>query len=270
VLERGKLIDSEAKRITAAIAEVEGPIDAMIKAEEERKAEIKRLEEEKELARVRSIQAGITDINSMWARCVGVGSEHILKLLDALEAEEIGEFYAEFAEQARAAKDEAIVRVKRILAEAQEREDEEREELRLREEREAVRRVEEEKLKAEREALAKQKAAQDAKERELAEKEAKQEAERRRVEEEAAEAELMRLLDEQKAEEELAGPPTFSKPSKKEIPDCLLLDRVQMEIEKAFECGFVAGLMASKSGNEHDAGRLSSEYLSDLLSGEVL
>ena len=41
LLERTRLIDDEAKRITGELLELEQPIDALIKAEEQRKAEAK-------------------------------------------------------------------------------------------------------------------------------------------------------------------------------------------------------------------------------------
>jgi hypothetical protein len=278
VLERGKLIDSEAKRITAAIAEVEGPIDAMIKAEEERKAEAKRLEEAKELARVRDIQAKITELGGMWTQCIGVSSGFVEEVLDLVAGKEIGDSYAEFAEQAQAVKDEAVERIEVILADVRKREEEEAEERRLQEEREARRRVEEERLKAEREELAKQRAAQEAKERELANREAEQEAERLRLAEEERQRQLQETermakeeADRLKSEaesEEAAAPPVSNNPARSDVPDYLLLDSVQMEIEKAFEYGFAAGLAAQKTGSKNDAGRLSSEYLSGLLSGE--
>lgn len=57
-----KLIDDEAKRITAALLELEEPIDEAIKAEEDRKAIEKAAKEAAERARVMAINQRIADI----------------------------------------------------------------------------------------------------------------------------------------------------------------------------------------------------------------
>lgn len=57
LLEEGRIIDAEAKRITAAVAALEDPIDAQIKAEEVRVAEQRAAEALAEVERVAKIDA---------------------------------------------------------------------------------------------------------------------------------------------------------------------------------------------------------------------
>ena len=61
-LERTRLNDAEAKRITAELLAIEEPIDAVIKAEETRKAEEKAARERAEQARIAEIQNRIAAI----------------------------------------------------------------------------------------------------------------------------------------------------------------------------------------------------------------
>lgn len=65
IIARGRLLDSEAKRITAALSALEDPIDAQIKSEEQR-AERERAERERhERERVAAIDARIAWIRRM-------------------------------------------------------------------------------------------------------------------------------------------------------------------------------------------------------------
>lgn len=63
-LERCRLIDDEAKRITAELLKIEDPIDAVIKAEEKRKEEEKAAKLRQEAARVAAIAARISEIRN--------------------------------------------------------------------------------------------------------------------------------------------------------------------------------------------------------------
>lgn len=63
LLEEGRIIDAEAKRITAEITALEDPIDAQIKAEEKRRADIKAAEARAEAERVAKI-----DVVMRWLR----------------------------------------------------------------------------------------------------------------------------------------------------------------------------------------------------------
>jgi len=70
VLALGKLIDSEANRITNALFDLEKPIDGAIKAEESRKAEEKKIEAEREA----KVQEWFDSINQIPICYIGVSS----------------------------------------------------------------------------------------------------------------------------------------------------------------------------------------------------
>ncbi|HEV2540241.1 MAG TPA: DUF1351 domain-containing protein [Frateuria sp.] len=198
-LERCRMIDEEAKRITAEIVALEEPIDIQIKAEEAR-AESERLQKlEAERLRVEAIQQKIQAIRDVPAGLVGKPSVIIAGQLAKLEAEQLDEEeFAEFFDIGRDALDATIGRVKQLLDAQRDHEAEqkrieaERAELaRLREEAEARRRADEEKAAAER-------AEQDRLAREQREREAAAQRER----EEAERAERQRQEDEARAARE--------------------------------------------------------------------
>jgi colicin import membrane protein len=94
VLERTRLIDAEAKRLTAAILELENPIDAQIKAEEKRKAEIKAeaeriaAEQARALAARREAQMDcITGLNNLVAKGFGYSVSKLAACIEELETE---------------------------------------------------------------------------------------------------------------------------------------------------------------------------------------
>ncbi len=202
-LERCRLIDEEAKRITAELEKIEDPIDALIKAEEKRKEAEKAEKERIERERVAAIQDRIKSISLLPARHVGQPS-HVIELamhdLDQLDIE-LDEF-AEFTGQAIQAKTEAFsalenMRISMIAHEAeQERLEAERkamEEAKAKAEAEAAeqRRIEAEKLAAERAELERLRAEQEAAaaaakaEKDRIEAEFRAEIERKRAEHEA-------------------------------------------------------------------------------------
>ena len=152
ILARGKMLDDEAKRITAEIRALEEPIDVQIKAEEARVESERLAKLEAERQRVEAIQQKIQQIRDVPGSLVGKPSVIIAGQLANLEAEQLDE--DEFAEHfvtARDALDAAIARVKQLLADQQAHEAEqkriaaEREELaRMREENERLQREAEE------------------------------------------------------------------------------------------------------------------------------
>lgn len=176
-LERCRLIDAEAKRITAALVELEDPIDAQIKKEERRKEEEKNAAARAEQARVEAEQRAIKEAEE--------------KRL-AAERAEIERQKAELAkaEQARLAaeaesrrKIEEEERAARFRIEEQERvarQAREAEEAKAR----AARQAEEDRLKAEREAI------------EAEKRKAEEIARKEREVEEAKKREAMRLQNE--------------------------------------------------------------------------
>jgi len=95
-LERTRLIDAEAKRITAELLAIEEPIDQQIKAEEKRKEEEKAAKARAEAARLASINAKISVIRNQVAAVANQTSTIIKEELDKMMALELTE--AEFQE----------------------------------------------------------------------------------------------------------------------------------------------------------------------------
>src|SRR6185312_14691416 len=149
-LERCRLIDAEAKRITAELVSLEEPIDVQIKAEEAR-AEMARLEKlEAERLRVEAIQKKIQVIRDVPASLVGKPSVIIAGQLANLKAtvldeDELGADYLT-ATDALAA---AVARVQDLLAGQKEAE---AEQAKIKAEREELERVRAENERLQREA----------------------------------------------------------------------------------------------------------------------
>ena len=108
ILERAKLIDSEAKRITAELLKLEKPIDDAIKADELRRERERKEREAAEAKRVARLQDSIQAITATALRAVGKHSTEIADEIEALEAFEIGADYDEFRAGAQAAKDSTL------------------------------------------------------------------------------------------------------------------------------------------------------------------
>jgi colicin import membrane protein len=106
VLEKGRLIDGEAKDITAKLEALENPIDSQIKQEEQRKETERKAREEAERAAADAIQKRIAEIRNWPSRFIGRDSAAIgaeLETLTALEDEMSGfGLYAGMAKQAHA------------------------------------------------------------------------------------------------------------------------------------------------------------------------
>ena len=164
-LERCRLIDEEAKRITSELVKLEQPIDAQIKAEEDRKVATKAEKERIEKERIEGIQARITRIRNLPLGAVGKDAMALEIYIAQIEAAQIGVEFAEFAEEATAAKVEVVATLKDTLKTVQEQEQEVAR-IKAEQEAEAARleelRIEQEKAAAaERDRLAAEKAEQD-------------------------------------------------------------------------------------------------------------
>lgn len=99
-LERCRAIDAEAKRITAALLELEEPIDAQIKAEDNRKAEEKAAKERAEAERVAAIRKRIDDLSRWAGAMAGRSAAQIAEAIAKLTAMTLtdatfGEFLAD-------------------------------------------------------------------------------------------------------------------------------------------------------------------------------
>lgn len=114
-LERCRLIDAEAKRITSALVELEDQIDSTIKKEEKRKEEEAMAKVMAEQRRKDGIQVLIEAIRGKAMSLVGKSSRAIADALEVLEATLITEAeFAEFTAEAQTAKDAAVARVREL------------------------------------------------------------------------------------------------------------------------------------------------------------
>ena len=197
-LERGRLIDAEAKQIKAALEALEIPIDQQIKAEEKRKEDERIAAEKAEIERISNLQKAVSSLRNLPGNVSGRSSSEIKTALEKLKNLEItADLYAEYLDHAQAAKTEALDKLEKMATDAEALEKERAELARLRAEaeqrqrEEAARKAEQAKLdqqrrdreeaelKAERERLAKERAEHEAKIREQEQRE----AEKRKAEE---------------------------------------------------------------------------------------
>lgn len=116
-LEYGRKVDAEAKRITAALEEIEQPLKGMKEAYD---TEVERVKAEKlaqEAARIAAIQAKISRITNAPAKASGKDSTGIKEALEALQAYAIDDSFQELAGQADLAKSEAVAALQQMLVE---------------------------------------------------------------------------------------------------------------------------------------------------------
>ena len=178
-LERTRLIDAEAKRITAELLAIEEPIDQVIKEEEKRKEEEKAAKANAEITRIAEIAAKISIIRNQVGAVANQPAAIISAELENAQALELSEAeFQEFLPDAQEALEETRKDLQatlnaRLLYEA--------EQARLKAEQEA----EAARIKAEREELAR-----------LREIEAARKVEEARIEAEARKIEAARLQQE--------------------------------------------------------------------------
>lgn len=108
-LQRCRDIDDEAKTITAALRKLEDPIDKQIKAEEQRKEREKEEADRKERERVAKIRADIDSIKLGPGNLIGQPFAELQAAAHDLRMQPIGEDrFAEFTQEALAAKQQAM------------------------------------------------------------------------------------------------------------------------------------------------------------------
>lgn len=136
ILELGRKLDTEAERITGLLREIEDPIDEQITAEEERKERERLAAIEAEQKRVADIQARINnDIRATVTAAAGRSSSEIATILADAEKLVIDDSFQEFQSVAEEARDAAVGRLRSMhtaavaLEQEQERIRVEREEL---------------------------------------------------------------------------------------------------------------------------------------------
>ena len=187
-LERSRLIDAEAKVLTTQIEDMENPIDAQIKAEEQRKADEKAERERVEREKIEALHRRVANIRAIPALYVGKTAAEIEQKRGALAAFEPGDDFGALQGDAHAAKAETLATLADMHAAALAQEAE-AERLRIeREALEAQRKAQEEQAAKDRAELAKLRAEAEARQREAAEK--------ARIEREAAEAERLKVAAE--------------------------------------------------------------------------
>lgn len=122
-LQRCRDIDEEAKIITAELRKLEEPIDEQIKAEEQRKQREKEETERRERERVDKIRADIEVIRLTPADLIGKSAAELGAAAHDLRMQPIGEaVFAEFMQEALAAKQQAMQQLASMIeaAKAQE------------------------------------------------------------------------------------------------------------------------------------------------------
>lgn len=184
VLERGRLIDDEAKRITAELVALENPIDEQIKAEERRREEERAERERQEAARLAAINDAIEKIRARPLAYITAPADVVRGVLREMLEAVFPHFDDVHRPRAEAARDYAVDQLTGILDERLQAE-------KLAEEQ----RIEQERLAAERAELERQREEQEAAQREA---EAAAQAEQERID--AERREQQRIEDEQRAE----------------------------------------------------------------------
>ena len=238
-LERSRLIDAEAKTLTAQIEEMEAPIDSQIKAEEARKAEEKAERERIEREKLAELQKRVAAIRETSVICAGLPAKFIAGQVEALQAFEPDESFGALRSEAYDAKINTLATLRDMHTKALAQEAE-AERLRIeREELEAQRKAQEEQAAKDRAELAKLRAEAEARQSAAkAEMERQAEEERKRVAAERAEAEQSRLADlakQQERERKEAEARAEEEAKAKAIRDAeqAKLDAQRAEIEEA-------------------------------------
>ncbi|HYE70634.1 MAG TPA: hypothetical protein VD932_03830 [Aquabacterium sp.] len=207
LLKLSKEIDGRAAEITEKLLEIEEPVDQQIKAEEARKEAEKQARIAAEVKRVADIQERIAELRGNQLLTPADGSKLIAEHIADLERIAVDESFAEFRDLAAATKAATLERLNKLLTAAQAHE------------------AEQERIRLEREELARQRQAQEEANRKQRERIAAEEAEARRKREaeeaqlraqreenervakaqrDAAEAEQQRIAAENRRQSELA------------------------------------------------------------------
>lgn len=236
VLERAKLIDGEAKRITAELLKIETPIDAAIKADETRREDERKAKELAEQQRVARIMATIKQMTEIAINSVGKSSEVIGMEIDALEFTPIHvEDYAEYREAAQAAKEATLAQLRKVRDAA------------LASEQEAAR------LQAEREELARQQA--EAKRQ--AELQAAELAETQRIEREKLAAERVEMERQQAAERDRIAAEQAE--AARVLTEKMRIEREAREAEQAKRDAEARAIQAEQDRIEREARALQAQ-----------
>lgn len=122
VLDYTRALDGQAKTITARIEALENPIDAQVKAEEQRKAREKAEAEAAERARIDAHRRVIEEMRSAPLAMIGEASDTIRQAFQSLQATDLTGL-EEFQSEAALVKDEAAGKLHELLTQTLEREE---------------------------------------------------------------------------------------------------------------------------------------------------
>ena len=113
-LDRCRLIDAEAKRITNALRELEGPIDAQIKAEEQRKEAEKAAKAESERQRIAAIRSRIDAMRDIVASYVGKRALEIEAAATMVESIDTSIGFDELASESEVVKGATLAKLREM------------------------------------------------------------------------------------------------------------------------------------------------------------
>lgn len=233
-LERCNLIDTEARRITAALLELEDPIDELIKQEEARKDAERAERARQEAARIAAIRAKIDAIRSAPLNLLGKSAQEIAIAFTAADEMDVSEFAGFEQTEAIKAKQDAIEKLREMWTQQVAHESEQQ---RLRAEREELDRQRKEQMEKlyEQDRLAK--IERDRKEAEwhakLAEEDKAREAEEARQQAERKEADRLRLEQDRLARDQRERDDAEAERVRKEKEAELRREREAFEAQKA-------------------------------------
>lgn len=119
LLELGRKLDSEAKRITEALEALEDPIDLQIKTEEDRLHNEAVARAAAETRRIEELTARLDSISTMPYEAIGLPSAEVEKILKEARETVIGDDWQEFADKAHVALVATVAALEGVLAKAQ-------------------------------------------------------------------------------------------------------------------------------------------------------
>jgi hypothetical protein len=114
-LDAGKLIDDEAKRITAAIEEMENPLDKLIKDDENRREREKQEREAVAAEHRRQQILKVGHITHLPLTHIGASADGLREAIAALEDDGLHDFDEEHLPMAEAAREQALVHLRTNL-----------------------------------------------------------------------------------------------------------------------------------------------------------
>lgn len=115
ILEQGRLLDSEAKALSAELTKLEKPIDDLIQAEEARRAKEKEEKEKIERVRIQSIQSRMDALRQTPAVAAAMSSAEIAKKIVEIEAIDPNVGFDEFTDLAVLVLEEVKEALKTVL-----------------------------------------------------------------------------------------------------------------------------------------------------------